>query len=322
MRIGLPCMFPIKSWRHGSLLTSLICALDCLACFRLNHEGTGYCWLLWYAHWISIACFRLNHEGTGYCWLLWYAHWIASHVYASFMEARVIADFSDMRIGFPSMFPIKSWRHGLLLTSLICALDFLACFRLNHEGTSHCWLLWYAHWIALRVYASFMKARVIADFSDMRIGLPCVFPIKSWRHGSLLTSLICALDCLACLRFIHEGTGHCWLLWSSFVCSLNPIRQTFIPQPLIPLLYNPFTMVLLKSLWAYLFRAAYTPACWIGTKRNKDFHPAMPQPIGNQDYCPNPSRMWIQNKKEGNWLFCKEVKLKVKSKLKNFVLCF
>ena len=81
---------------------------------------------------------------------------------------------------------------------------------------------------------------------------------------------------------------------SSFVCSLNPIRQTwFIPQPLIPLLYNPFTIVLHKRLSAYLFRAAHTPACWIGTKRNKDFHPATPQPIGNQDYWPNPWRMWI-----------------------------
>ena len=76
---------------------------------------------------------------------------------------------------------------------------------------------------------------------------------------------------------LHYITLHCWLCHScslsSFACSLNPIRQTFIPQPLIPLLYNPFTIVLLKSLWAYLFRAAHTPACWIGTKRNKDFHP-------------------------------------------------
>ena len=66
----------------------------------------------------------------------------------------------------------------------------------------------------------------------------------------------------------------------------------YTPTP-IPLLYNPFTIALHKSLKAYPFRAAYTPACWIGTKRNKDFHPATPQPIGNQDYWPNLSRMWI-----------------------------
>ena len=58
---------------------------------------------------------------------------------------------------------------------------------------------------------------------------------------------------------------------SSFVCSLNPICQTFLPQPLIPTLYNTFTIVLHKRLCAYLLRAAHTPACWIGTKRNKDF---------------------------------------------------
>ena len=66
----------------------------------------------------------------------------------------------------------------------------------------------------------------------------------------------------------------------------------YTPTP-IPLLYNPFTIVLHKSLCAYLFRAAHTPACWIGTKRNKDFHHATLQPIGNQVYWPNPSRMWI-----------------------------
>ena len=80
---------------------------------------------------------------------------------------------------------------------------------------------------------------------------------------------------------------------SSFVCSLNPIRQTIYTPTPIPLPYNPFTIVLHKRLSAYMFRAPHTPACWIGTKRNKDFHPATPQPIGNQDYWPNPSRMWI-----------------------------
>ena len=111
-------------------------------------------------------------------------------------------------------------------------------------------------------------------------------------------------------------------LFLSFVCSLNLIRQIwFIPQLQIPLLYNAFTIVLHKRLSAYLFRAVHTPACWIGTKQNKDFHPATPQPIQNPDYWPNPSRMWIWNKKEGNWLFCKEAKLEVKSKLKKFLLC-
>ena len=42
----------------------------------------------------------------------------------------------------------------------------------------------------------------------------------------------------------------------------------YIPTP-IPLLYNPFTIVLHKRLSAYL---SNTP-CWIGTKRNKDFLP-------------------------------------------------
>ena len=66
----------------------------------------------------------------------------------------------------------------------------------------------------------------------------------------------------------------------------------YTPTP-IPFLYNPFTIVLHKRLSACLFRAEHTPACWIGTKQNKDFHPATPQPIENQDYWPNPSRMWI-----------------------------
>ena len=55
----------------------------------------------------------------------------------------------------------------------------------------------------------------------------------------------------------------------------------YTPTP-IPLLYNPFTIVLHKRLSAYMFRAAHTPACWIGTERNKDFHPVMPQPIGTR----------------------------------------
>ena len=80
---------------------------------------------------------------------------------------------------------------------------------------------------------------------------------------------------------------------SSFVCSLNPIRRNIYTPTSISLLYNPFTIVLHKRLSAYLFRAAHTPARWKGTKRNKDFHPATPQPIGNEDYWPNPSRMWI-----------------------------
>ena len=45
----------------------------------------------------------------------------------------------------------------------------------------------------------------------------------------------------------------------------------YTPTP-IPLLYNLFTIVLHKRLSTYMFRAAHTPACWIGTKRNKDFH--------------------------------------------------
>ena len=66
----------------------------------------------------------------------------------------------------------------------------------------------------------------------------------------------------------------------------------YIPTP-IPLLYNPFTIVLHKRPSAYLFRAAHTPAWWIRTKQNKDFHPTTPQPIRNQDYWPNPSRKRI-----------------------------
>ena len=65
----------------------------------------------------------------------------------------------------------------------------------------------------------------------------------------------------------------------------------YTPTP-IPLLYNPFTITLHKRLRAYMVRAAHTPASWIGTKRNKDFHPATPQPIGNQDYWPNPYYYW------------------------------
>ena len=56
------------------------------------------------------------------------------------------------------------------------------------------------------------------------------------------------------------------LFTSTFVCSLNPVRQTFIPQ----LLFH-FSLFFTKRLSTYLFRAAHTPACWIGTKRNKTF---------------------------------------------------
>ena len=41
----------------------------------------------------------------------------------------------------------------------------------------------------------------------------------------------------------------------------------YTPTP-IPLLYNPFTIVLHKRRSAYLFRAAHTPACCI-MYRNK-----------------------------------------------------
>ena len=42
----------------------------------------------------------------------------------------------------------------------------------------------------------------------------------------------------------------------SFVCSHSPIRQTFIPKPLIPLDYNPLTIVSHKRSSAYLFRTS------------------------------------------------------------------
>ena len=71
----------------------------------------------------------------------------------------------------------------------------------------------------------------------------------------------------------------------------------YTPTP-ISLLYNPFTIVLHKRLSAYPFRAAHTPTCRIGTKRNKDFHHATPQSIGNQDYWPNPSREFRIKRKE------------------------
>ena len=79
-----------------------------------------------------------------------------------------------------------------------------------------------------------------------------------------------------------------------FFCTLaqSYTPNIYTPTP-FPLLYspNPFTIIRHKRHSAYLFQAAHTPACCIGTKRNKDFHPAMPLPIGNQDYLPNPSRM-------------------------------
>ena len=76
------------------------------------------------------------------------------------------------------------------------------------------------------------------------------------------------------------------LLLLSYACSILYPKHLY-HNP-IPLLYNPFTIVLHKRLSAYLFRAAHTPACWIGTKRNKDFHPATPQPIGTRIIGPIP----------------------------------
>ena len=65
-----------------------------------------------------------------------------------------------------------------------------------------------------------------------------------------------------------------WSHWtsSSFVCSAQSFTPNIYTPTPIPLLYNPFTIVLHKSLCAYLFRAAHTPACWLRTKRSKDFH--------------------------------------------------
>ena len=49
---------------------------------------------------------------------------------------------------------------------------------------------------------------------------------------------------------------------SSFVCSLNPIRQPSIPRPYTVIyLLNPFTIVFHNRLNTYPFRTAPTPAC-------------------------------------------------------------
>ena len=117
-----------------------------------------------------------------------------------------------------------------------------------------------------------------------------------------VTVVVYRVSCCTGRHFISQwktSPAESVFLANSSFLSLSYARsilyaKTFIPQPLFyPLLDNPFTIVLHKRLSAYLFRAAHIPACWIGTKRNKDFHLATPQPIGNQDYWPNPSRMWI-----------------------------
>ena len=53
--------------------------------------------------------------------------------------------------------------------------------------------------------------------------------------------------------------------------ALSYTPNIYTPTP-IPLLYNPFTIILHKRRSAYLFQAEHTPACCIGTKQNKDFH--------------------------------------------------
>ena len=68
-----------------------------------------------------------------------------------------------------------------------------------------------------------------------------------------------------------------------FFCMLpNSICQTFIPHPyiFITLLYLHHCSS--NHLYSYPFRAAYTPAQWIGTKWNKDSHCATLQPANQK----------------------------------------
>ena len=113
------------------------------------------------------------------------------------------------------------------------------------------------------------------DSWQCRIYIPCSLSLR--LLGSLRGSLgTYGLTRKLCLKKDHLRS---YLFFRVLAQSYTPNIYTSIPTPS---LYNPLTIVLHKRLSAPPSRTAHTPTCWVGTKRNKDFHPATPQPIGNQ----------------------------------------
>ena len=127
--------------------------------------------------------------------------------------------------------------------------------------------------------------------------------IDMWSNMVMFSSSITPKLRTTLTAWSNEITKQFNVILNETRVSPATMQINYIPHPysitlwrtMVKGLYNPFTIVLHKRLSAYPFRAARTPARCLGTKRNKDFPPATPQPIGNQDYWPNPLRrpMWI-----------------------------
>ena len=149
-------------------------------------------------------------------------------------------------------------------------------------------ICWIKEFIYLSIYphspqpdAPRMVLRGIQLSTILNLTLSWQYPNKLLRINIKPYKLKPIIDKIIKIEFEkHWATGTGFFFFCILAQSYTSTIYT--PTP-IPLLYIPFTIVLHKSLRAYPFRAAQTPACWIGKKRNKELHPATPGAAANRE---------------------------------------
>ena len=145
---------------------------------------------------------------------------------------------------------------------------------------------------------------------------------------------MCNCVCTLCVYFVYVCDYELFLMGkfkthttttTTFVCSLNPIRQTSIPRP--------YTIISLLSFhhcssqpsqYPSVSSRAYTRLLNESIEKQRLSPGKRRSQSGTCFVCPGPGLSEFRIKRiEIDWLFCKEAELsqKVESKLTNYFLC-
>ena len=157
---------------------------------------------------------------------------------------------------------IKSWMASNRLklnpskTEIICAGICWTASALPDDSSVHRWSMDYAIIASPQLGRDHRRALTMGAHVDKLVGI-CFFHLRQLRMVRRTLDVDAAHALVRAL--IHSRLDYFFFFFFRMLAQ-SYTSNNYTPTP-IPLLYNPFTIVLHKSLCAHPFRAAHTPAC-------------------------------------------------------------